>query len=154
MLHLVLNDVSSPTQSPIGTDGPNEVPSSTPSVYTNQWGQVFYATDCPKADPLLMATADGLPLRGATDHAEVLSTVERINSGQTNPLLLGEASTPRARVIPRNGGVWERDPEGRINIVEVHDYMIELPIASAEQCPEGPTMFNGIPIAYRVSESN
>jgi len=110
---------------------------TTANTYADESGWLWYATDCPDADVLLLAGADGLPGKETTERATVEASAEGI---------------PEYRVIPRNGWVWERLSDGSVLVSQVEDYMLERTIESADQCPNVPS-YNGmgIPVAYRIS---
>ncbi|MGI8516339.1 MAG: hypothetical protein ACR2NT_14650 [Acidimicrobiia bacterium] len=104
-------------------------------TYTDEFGRVWYATDCPSADVLLVGSADGLPMKGHTSFERVQSYV-------------GDGG--RASVVPRNGQVWERLGDGSISVTHVDDYMIEVTINDESECPQMPISNNGIPVAFRL----
>ena len=106
------------------------------NTYADELGLLWYETDCPDADIILFADADGLPAKETTEREAVEAFAEGI---------------PEYRVIPRNGWVWERLGDGSVLVSQVEDYMLERIIESADQCP--PIMAHsggGIPIAYRI----
>ena len=106
------------------------------NTYSDEWGGLWYETDCPDADIILFADADGLPTKGTTEREAVEAFAEGI---------------PEYRVIPRNGWVWERLSDGSVSVSQVKDYMLERTIESADQCPPIPSHSGGgIPIAYRI----
>ncbi len=110
---------------------------TTPNTYADENGLLWYATDCPDADVILLAGADGLPAKETTEREAVEASVE---------------GTPEYRVIPRNGWVWERLSDGSVLVSQVEDYMFERTIESADQCPNVPSHNGmGIPVAYRIS---
>lgn len=110
---------------------------TTANTYADEDGWLWYATDCPDADVLLLAGADGLPAKETTERASVEASADGI---------------PEYRVIPRNGWVWERLSDGSVLVSQVEDYMLERTIESTDQCPNVPS-YNGmgIPVAYRIS---
>ena len=99
-------------------------------------GRIWYQTDCPDADVLLLGGADGLPPKGATELEAVEAYAER---------------NTQYRVIPRNGWVWERSGDGSISVIQVEDYMLELTIQSEDKCPGGP-IHVGIPVAFNIAD--
>lgn len=106
------------------------------SIYTDELGREWHATDCPNADVLLSGTPDGLPMRGQTDLDRVLSIVE---------------DNDRASVIPRNGEVWGPEENGSVaSVSRARDFMIQVTIDNADECPSAPQINNGIPIAYKI----
>ena len=117
-------------------DPPPSTSSSSASTYVDESGRIWYETDCPDADVVLLAGADGLPPKEATEREAVEGYAER---------------NPEYRVIPRNGWVWERLDDGSVSVIQVEDYMLERTIESADQCPGGP-VYVGIPVAYRISD--
>ena len=54
-------------------------------------------------------------------------------------------------VVPRNGEAWDRAADGSVVILEVEDFMIEVTLDDASQCPSMPSMNNGVPIIYRIA---
>jgi hypothetical protein len=109
---------------------------TTANTYADESGWLWYATDCPVADVLLLAGADALPAKETTERAAVEASAEGI---------------PEYRVIPRNGWVWERLSDGSVLVSQVEDYMLERTIESADQCPNAPSHNGvGIPVAYRI----
>ena len=109
---------------------------STVNTYADESGWLWYETDCPNADVLLLAGADGLPAKETTEKEYVEASADGI---------------PEYRVIPRNGWVWERLSDGSVLVSQVEDYMLERTIESADQCPAMPAHNGvGIPIAYRI----
>lgn len=132
-------DKSSPTTTAGGATAVNSVTStssSSASTYVDESGFIWYETDCPDAAVVLLAGADGLPPKEATEREPVEGYAER---------------NPEYRVIPRNGWVWERLDDGSVSVIQVEDYMLERTIESADQCPGGP-VYVGIPVAYRISD--
>lgn len=111
----------------------------TRATYSDGYGGVWYATDCPNADILLSGGADGLPAKGQTDLDKVESAV---------------SEGGRSSVIPRDGDVWERETDGSITVTSVHDYMIETTIDDASECPLAPVSSNGVPVAYKIVGSD
>ena len=106
------------------------------NTYADGAGRLWYETDCPDADVLLLAGADGLPARETTEREAVEASAEGI---------------PEYRVIPRNGWVWERLNDGSVLVSQVEDYMLERTIESADQCPNTPSHNGmGIPVAYVI----
>jgi len=63
---------------------------STVNTYADESGWLWYETDCPNADVLLLAGADGLPAKETTER----EAVEAFADG-----------FPEYRAIPRNGWV-------------------------------------------------
>ena len=110
---------------------------STVNTYADGSGWLWYETDCPKADVLLLAGADGLPAKETTEREAVEASADGI---------------PEYKVIPRNGWVWERSSDDLVLVSQVEDFMLERTIESADQCPNAPSHNGmGIPIAYRIS---
>ena len=107
----------------------------TANTYADESGWLWYETDCPDADILLLAGADGLPAKEATEREAVEAYADGISE---------------YRVIPRNGWVWERSSDGSVSVSQVDDYMLERTIESADQCPPIPSNAGGIPVAYRI----
>jgi hypothetical protein len=107
------------------------------NTYVDEFGALWYATDCPNADVLLSAeSADALPNIETTsrDHVEAITQ-----------------TSPEYRVIPRNGWVWERTDDGGFRVLQVEDFMLERTIESADQCPPIPAhATEGVPVAYRI----
>ena len=54
-------------------------------------------------------------------------------------------------VVPRNGEAWDRAADGSVLILRVEDFMIEVTLDDASQCPSMPSMNNGVPIIYRIA---
>lgn len=107
------------------------------SIYADELGREWYATDCPNADVLLTGTPDGLPMRGQTDLDRVLLSV---------------GDNDRTSVIPRNGEVWGPEEDGTVaSVSRVRDFMIQATIDSADECPSAPHFNNGIPVAYKIA---
>lgn len=106
------------------------------NTYADENGWLWYATDCPAADVLLLAGADALPAKETTERERVEASAEGV---------------PEYTVIPRNGWVWERSSEGAVVVSQVEDYMLQRTIESAQQCPNTPSHNGmGIPIAYQI----
>lgn len=107
------------------------------NTYADEFGFLWYATDCPSADVLLSAeSADALPNIETTarEHVEAIAQ-----------------TSPEYRVIPRNGWVWERTDDGGHRVLQVADFMLERTIESADQCPPMPAhATEGVPVAYRI----
>lgn len=99
-------------------------------------GNVWIESDCPNTDQALTGSGDGLP--------HISSTTDRqaIEEWFGNP--------ENSRIIPRNGEVWERTADGRIEVTQVEDWMIEATIDDPGKCPGAPTSTNGVPVVYRV----
>lgn len=107
------------------------------SIYTDELGREWYATDCPNADVLVTGDPDGLPMRGQTDLDRVLLSV---------------GDNDRTSVIPRNGEVWGPEEDGTVaSVSRVRDFMIQATIDSADECPPAPHFNNGIPVAYKIA---
>jgi len=107
------------------------------NTYADESGWLWHETDCPNADVLLLAGADGLPAKETTERGAVEASADGI---------------PEYKAIPRNGWVWERLSDGSVLVSQVEDYMLERTIESADQCPNTPSHDGmGIPIAYRIS---
>lgn len=106
-------------------------------TYADEFGSLWYATDCPNADVLLSSeSADALP-NIETTARENVETVAR--------------TSPEYQVIPRNGWVWERTDDGGYRVLQVQDFMLERTIESADQCPRIPAHATGrVPVAYRI----
>ncbi len=107
----------------------------TANTYIDELGLLWYETDCPDADIILFADADGLPFKETTEREAVEAFAHGI---------------PEYRVIPRNGWVWERLSDGSVLVSQFEDYMLERTIESADQCPQVSSNAGGIPIAYRI----
>lgn len=107
------------------------------NTYADEFGFLWYATDCPNADVLLSSvSADGLPNIETTarDHVEAIAQ-----------------TSPDYQVIPRNGWVWERTDDGGYRVLQVEDFMLERTIESADQCPPAPAhATDRVPVAYRI----
>jgi len=88
-------------------------------------------------DQLLIGEGgDGLPHKSAT--ADRVAIEEWLGNGG------------RSSVVPRNGDVWERTPDGVV-ITRANDYMIETTVDDASQCPGSGAFFNnGVPVVYRI----
>jgi hypothetical protein len=108
----------------------------TSDTYSDEFGGVWYSTDCPDADVLLSGGADGLPAKGQTDLDQVEAAV---------------GDSGRSSVIPRDGEVWEKEADGTITVTSVHDYMINTTIDKASECPTAPVSSNGVPVAYKIA---
>lgn len=107
------------------------------NTYADEFGFLWYATDCPNADVLLSAeSADALPNIDSTarEHVEAIAQ-----------------TSPEYRVIPRNGWVWVRTADRGYRVEQVEDFMVERTIESADQCPPIPAHTGeGVPVAYRI----
>ena len=107
------------------------------NTYADESGWLWYETECPNADVLLLAGADALPGKVTTEREAVEASADGI---------------PEYKVVPRNGWVWERSSDGSVLVSQVDDYMLERTIESADQCPNTLSHNGmGIPIAYRIS---
>lgn len=102
-------------------------------------GNVWIQSDCPGTDHVLKGNPDGLP--------HISSTTDR-------PAIEEWFGDPHdARLIPRNGEVWERTTDGSVVVTQVEDWMIEQTLDNAEQCPQVPQVINGVPVLYRVANN-
>jgi len=110
---------------------------STEGTYADEDGHLYYTSDCPDVDPVLLAAPDGLPNAESTTLESVKAHVER---------------EPQYRVIPRDGWVWERLNDGSVRIFQAEDYMLERTIESTDGCPTGYVFPGGIPVAYKVAD--
>lgn len=106
---------------------------SSPPTYADEDGRLFYETDCPEVDPVLLSVPDGLPSVEATTLEAVEALAER---------------AAQYRVIPRNGWVWERLDDGSIRVFQTDDYMLEAEIETTDDCPTFYAFPGGIPVAY------
>jgi nucleotide-binding universal stress UspA family protein len=130
-----------PAPAPVGSDenvDPLPPTTATANTYVDAEGLIWYETDCPDADVVLFSGADRLPAIETTERAAVEAFAK------------GTVYT----VIPRNGWVWERLPDGSVLVSQVEDYMLERTIESVDQCPPIPSHNGmGIPVAYRVNDN-
>lgn len=101
-------------------------------------GNVWIVSDCPNTDQVLAGHPDGLPYAGE------IQTREEIESWY--------GTGDNHRVIRRNGEAWDRDADGVVYTVWVEDFMIEVTLEDASQCPAMPTMNNGVPVIYRLPD--
>lgn len=100
-------------------------------------GNTWVESDCPNTDHALTGNPDGLPHISSTTDREAIQA------------WLGEPEN--ARIVPRNGEVWERDSDGRVVVTQVQDWMIEVTIDDPAKCPGLPTSTNGVPVVYRIA---
>ena len=106
-------------------------------TYADSEGNVWIVSDCPNTDQTLSGNPDGLP------HVSSVQTREEIEAWYGT----GENSV----VVPRNGEAWDRAADGSVVILDVEDFMIEVTLDDANQCPSMPSMNNGVPIIYRIA---
>ncbi len=117
--------------------------SETPTTYAI--GEtVLIQTDCPIADEILRSDiGDGLPKKGQTDK-------ERVDTifAETKDDLIDTFEAIDARVIPRNGQVWDGPGNGTYTIQDVPDYQIRVTLGPDAPCPQAPQSWNGIPVVF------
>ena len=106
-------------------------------TYTDSEGSVWIVSECPNTDQTLSGNPDGLP------HISSVQTREEIEAWYGS----GENSV----IVPRNGEVWDRAEDGTVVVFQVEDFMIEITLDDASQCPSMPSMNNGVPIIYRIA---
>ncbi len=104
-------------------------------TYT-EFGNVWIVSDCPNTDQTLSGFPDGLP------HVSSVQTREEIEAWY--------GTGGNSVVVPRNGEAWDRAADGSVIILQVEDFMIEVTLDDAGQCPSMPTMNNGVQIIYRI----
>jgi len=105
-------------------------------TYVGDEGNVLILSDCPNTDQLLSGHPDGLPHISSTQDRQAIE--DWLGTGGSSV------------VVPRNGEVWERMPDGTVVVTQVEDFMIEVTIDDASNCPSMPTVNNGIPVVYRI----
>lgn len=118
------------------TPGPSEDVTYTTYV---AHGNVLIESDCPGTDPTLKGNPDGLPHISSTTDREAIEEWFGDPDG--------------ARLIPRNGEVWERTTDGRTVVTQVDDWMIEHTLDDPELCPQVPQFTNGVPVLYRIANN-
>ncbi len=106
-------------------------------TYTDSEGNVWIVSDCPNTDQTLSGNPDGLP------HVSSVQTREEIEAWY--------GTGGKSVVVPRNGEAWDRAEDGSVVVFQVDDFMIEVTLDDASQCPSMPSMNNGVPIIYRIA---
>ncbi len=105
---------------------------------------VLIKTDCPVADEILRSDiGDGLPKKGQTDKDRVDAVF-----AETKNDLIDTFDAIDARVIPRNGQVWDGPGNGTYTIEDVPDYQIRVTLGPDAPCPQAPQSWNGIPVVF------
>ncbi len=105
-------------------------------TYT-EFGNVWIVSDCPNTDQALSGNPDGLP------HVSSVQTREEIEAWY--------GTGGKSVIVPRNGEAWDRAEDGSVVVFKVEDFMIEVTLDDASQCPSMPSMNNGVPIVYRIA---
>ena len=116
------------------------------ATFTLADGRVYSVADCPSAANLLIGgydAVDGLPVKGQTDQARVEAVVE---TGRDD--LVGSNGVVAVNVIPRNGEVWYRLPDGDYAVELVEDFQYEVVLGPDGVCPTAPYSVNGVPVLY------
>lgn len=103
--------------------------------------------ECPLARQPLHGTPDGLPPAGQTDHDRVVMIAQ---SGQS-AIRHRYPGVMRLSVQPRNGQVWQRQPNGQVVVVDAHDYLLEAQLNRPAACPRSPQTWNGVPLRFVVA---
>ena len=106
-------------------------------TYADSEGNVWIVSDCPNTDQMLSGNPDALP------HVSSVQTREEIEARY--------GTDGNSVVVPRNGEAWDRAEDGSVVVVQVEDFMIEVTLDDASQCPSMPTMNNGVPIICRIA---
>lgn len=106
-------------------------------TYADAEGNIWIVSECPDTDQVLRGNPDGLP------HISSVQTREEIEARY--------GSDEHSRIVPRNGGVWDRAEDGSVVFMQGEDFMIEVTLDDASQCPSMPAMNNGVPIIYQIS---
>jgi hypothetical protein len=106
----------------------------------SQGGTVWIVSDCPDTDQVLSGNPDGLP------PIDEIQTREAIESG------LDTAGD--ARIVPRNGEAWGRNEDGTVFTAQAEDYMVEITLRNASECPDAPLFMNGVPVIYRLPDDS
>ncbi len=115
----------------------------TPSTY-NVGDTVWIGTDCPIANGVLRANGgDALPKKGQTDKQRVDAVL-----AEGKDALIESLGAVDARVIPRNGQVWDGPGDGVYTIEDVPDYQVRVTLGPDAPCPSGPYSWNGIPVLF------
>ncbi len=105
---------------------------------------VLIETDCPVADEILRSDiGDGLPRKGQTDKERVDEVL-----AETKDDLIDTFEAIDAKVIPRNGQVWDGPGNGTYTIEDVPDYQIRVTLGPEAPCPQAPQSWNGIPVVF------
>jgi len=105
-------------------------------TYTDSEGNVWIVSDCPNTDQTLSGNPDGLP------HVSSVQTREEIE--------VWYGTEGNSVIVPRNGEAWDRAADGSVAVFPVEDFMIEVTLDDASQCPSMPSMNNGVQIIYRI----
>ena len=120
------------------------------ATYTLADGSVYSVTDCPAAANLLIGgydSADALPVKGQTDRARVEAEAETVRDH-----LVGSNDVVAVSVIPRNGEVWYRLPDGDYAVEIVEDFQYEAILGPDGVCPSAPYSISGVPVLYNRAD--
>jgi hypothetical protein len=121
-------------------------------TYRDEQGREWYGTDCPAADVLIRGGpefADGLPMDGDTARERVESLLEDNGADLAQPGLTDFGA------IPRIGQVWQSTENGDVVVTDpANDYMVKATIDETFECPSEPFIWNGIPVAFVLVDTN
>jgi hypothetical protein len=114
---------------------------TTPAVIRPQRAPGSTATlpECPGAaqpvmhPPVSGESGDGLPLSGSATREVALRTA---------------SAHPGSRVRAVAGRAWTRNADGSVSIVPENVFVVEIVVATAEDCPTIPAV-EGVPLVYR-----
>lgn len=106
----------------------------------SQDGNVWIVSDCPNTDQVLSGNPDGLP------------PIDDIQTREVIEAWLDTAGD--ARIVPRNGEAWGRNEDGTVFTALAEDYMVEITLRDASECPDAPIFMSGVPVIYRLPDDS